>query len=377
MKILLITDADSIWVKEYIDNVLLTMPYKCNIYILSLHNSKFCDYYDNKGVIVYTYYSDSKYFLKRFSVRRLIIKAIKREVCNLDYIQISFVTLPGLKMLEKLWSLAPKHIVTLWGSDLLRVSNSTLKRYDSCLNKANRINMLTENMRIRFTEYYGNKYDDKLTVFDFGCPMYDVIDSVRGEKSKFQCKEYWGINGEQIVIPIGYNSIPEQQHDKIIDSIKDISGEVLRNVTFVFHFGYGNNSSDYREMLETKLKKYGFNYLFIDRFLDKNEVAMLRIASDVFLYGQTTDALSTTLVEYLYAGSMVISPKWLEYHEINALGVEYYTYNDFISMKNILQNIIETNFEQDAYIVSKNRKLLWNFNSWAVSKSKWQEIYGE
>ena len=375
MKIILITDAESNWCVEYIDRVFKNE--KVDLCIVSLHGEKNKKYYAEQNIPVYTYYSDSRYFVVRWLYRKKLAHRIKREFGSCDAIHVNLATAPAMDRLAELWDLAPKHIVTFWGSDLLRASDKVLLKFNRLLQKVDSINLLTENMRTRFNDVFGDAFSDKLTVFDFGCPMYESIDKVKQTLDKGRCKEYLGIDSEKIVVPIGYNSIIEQQHLKIIEAIKDIDSKLKDQIVFVLHFCYGlDNQEDYFLAIKEKLEVYHMNYKIIDRFLDKRETSILRCASDIFLYAQTTDALSASVIEYLYSGCLLVKPDWLSYPELDSRSVKYISYRDFERLKDAFLGAIDIYDDENRLKeYQNNRDILWNMNSWEVVAPKWRALY--
>ena len=378
MKILFITETDSIWVVEYLKNVFDLNDKSNQISILSLKNTEFVDFYSNNNIKVYTYYSEKKLFVQRWLFRYKQVQRIKKELGDCDVIQVNLVTLPALTMLKKLWSLSPKHILTFWGSDILRVSDKTFGIYKKYFDKVDSINLLTDNMYQRLIEKFGHQYDDKTTVFDFGCPMYGSIDEVRRTITKAECKEYWGISPDDYVVPIGYNSIPEQQHIKVIEAIKDIDSKLKDKITFILHFAYGiGDSTKYLDEVKNILDANGLKYIVIDRYLDKKETSILRLSTDIFLYAQTTDALSASVIEYLYSGCILVKPDWLNYPELDSRGVKYISYSGFDTLHRAFEEAIGElkASEQTDNKYSNNRDILWNMNSWEVVVPKWRALY--
>jgi len=377
-KVILITNADSNWTVEYISRVFDGYEAELKVAaVVSLKNTVNSDFYEARNIKVYTYYSDSIFFISRWRYRHRLINRIKSDIVTCETLQVNLITLPALNMLSKLWNLAPKHILTFWGSDILRVGDRVFEVYRKYFDRVDSINLLTDNMYQRMVSILGHDYDDKTTVFDFGCPMYEAIDEVRSLVSKAECKEYWGISADDYVVPVGYNSIPEQQHIKIIDSIKNIDDELKQKIIFVLHFCYGiGDDSHYLQEVINYLKANKLKYIVIDRYLDKKETSILRLAADIFLYAQTTDALSASVIEYLYSGCVLVKPDWLGYPELDSRNVKYISYADFDGLQASFEQAIEVIEDKDKLReYQNNRDILWNMNSWDVVAPKWRAIY--
>lgn len=376
MKIIFIANADDNWFKEYLERIVVGKFESLEVAVCSLKNTVYKDYYIENNISVYTYYSD-KGPAGRILHRWFLDNKIKRKYKDVDAIHVHMVNDVNITRLKKIWKVASKHIVTFWGSDIFRVSDNHLKKYSDVFCRVDTINLLNENMFPRFTDIYGHEFDDKLTGFDFGCPMYEAIDSIALNMSKIDCKEYLGIAGEDILVPVGYNSSPEQQHDKIISAVSSVDEGMKSKIVLLIHFCYNEYSdSEYISEVKGLLEKSGFRYKIIDRVLDKREISILRRAADIFLYAQTTDALSASVIEYLYSGCLLVKPDWLSYPELDSRSVKYISYSDFEQLKDAFLEAIDIYDDENRLKeYQNNRDILWNMNSWEVVAPKWRALY--
>ena len=108
--------------------------------------------------------------------------------------------------------------------------------------------------------------------------------------------------------------------------------------------------------------------------MEKDEVAILRLSTDIFLYGQTTDAISASAMEYLYAGTVLIKPKWLDYSELSE--AVYYEYGRFEDIPSTLETVLEDR-ERVFSRPAQNRKQFRAARTWEVLASKWEKLYKE
>lgn len=69
-------------------------------------------------------------------------------------------------------------------------------------------------------------------------------------------------------------------------------------------------------------------YSIIEDFLSEEQVSALRLIGDVFIQLQTTDALSASTQEHIYAGARVIVGSWLPYSFLLENGVCFETVSD-------------------------------------------------
>ena len=82
----------------------------------------------------------------------------------------------------------------------------------------------------------------------------------------------------------------------------------------------------------------GLKYVILKDFLDFSEMARLWLSIDVFINAQTTDAMSASLFECIYAGVYVLNAKWLKYKELENANI---TLDGFERFEEIPQKIAE------------------------------------
>jgi len=147
--------------------------------------------------------------------------------------------------------------------------------------------------------------------------------------------------------------------------------EIWKDVCFVLPMTYGNIEDGYIDSIKVLLNKIGCEYQLITNFLSDIDVAKLRLATDVFIHAQTTDAFSASVLEYLFAGAVVINPKWISYEELRDLGIEYIEYSNFDELPEIIEQLLDSEIN----VFESNRIKLESLSSWASVKEKWLALY--
>lgn len=369
MMIVIVSDANSFWIKEYIDKVFKKKEHA--IVLITYENKIFKDFYQQKGIDVIEYNMIGKRtitdILKLDNFSKRVLKIIKR--CDVIHIQSPEPML--LLRCALIWKLSKKRIITFWGSDLLRAFKKDLFIYYPFLKSANTITLMTKEMTRHFNLIYNRAFKADIKTQDFGVPMYSSISECSLNMSRQDCKCYWGIDENKIVIPIGYNGNIEQQHITLIRNLLLLPESKLQDIAIIVHFGYGGKNKEYHNQVQDILKRSKINYLLIDRFLNQQETAILRLCADAFLYGQTTDALAGSVLEYVYAGCTLIKPNWLDYSVLDELGIPYVEYNQFEEIPDIIA-ALEMYEHKD---VDEIRRKLWNYNSWDVLVPQWKKLY--
>ena len=377
MTILVLGEADSIWTMEYIQKVLLDQSASTNICIFTHGDKgKYSELYDRNSIAVFSYGElvNHKPRWCWYGQLKKFAKEKQREIGTIDLLHIQYLSIFNCLIFRSFSKMRMRRIVTMWGSDLLRANYLYLAIYKHIFRSVNTIHLLTKNMREFFVNKYGHKYDDKLEVFDFGCPMYESIDSIRTTNSATECKKHFGIDENKIAVAIGYNGNLEQQHIKMIEPLAKLDEEYRKKLQLIIHFGYGMRRDDYLQDVVTCINQANISYVVIDRFLDKEELSKLRLAIDIFLYGQTTDALAASLVEYLYAGAICVKGRWLNYPDLTNRGVEFIEFDSFDEISGIMRNIFENDIDSIKNRYAKNKKIVWEFNSWEVLLPIWVKL---
>lgn len=373
MKIVLIGDADSIWIRDYVAHVIESETN--SIFIVTNKNVNNKEYYKEKKITVYVYQSGEKKLLKRLYQKIVFSIDIVKKVGDIDVVHVQGLDYDLLLKSWKIWLLGKKKILTFWGSDILRASKRKLWSYYMFLLQAEHITVMTKDMQKKLKETFSENICKKVRVLDFGNPIYESINQVSVRLSVSECKAYWNIKDDKIAVAVGYNKIQEQQHVKLIEGLANISKEQLEKIVVVLHWGYGKHSGEYLQKIIRTLEKYSIEYVCIDRYLNSYETAILRLSVDIFLYGQTTDAFSGSVLEYVYAGAQLIKPNWLDYSILQKMGILYYEYEDFGEIATFVGDIFEKLEDNRADVIENGRKRLWQLNSWEAVTTDWKKLY--
>lgn len=371
-KIVLLANADSLWTKEYVENVLVN---DFEIFIISEFNGKYSKFYLERGVQVFevgTYPSNRNIIKKRFFKSK--IDKISKIIDNADIFHVHYVNFDTISKTEQVWNICNKHILTFWGSDLYRVNSKENEKLIPYFEKADKISFMTDDMKETFNRRNGTYLVNKEEVIDFGNPMYKMIDSVSEEMSREKAKEYWNIDSSRFTVVVGYNGRKEQQHLQVIQQIVNINPEIRKKITIILHFGYGKRNKKYEESLKKLLVFNGIEYVLIDKFLEKREIAILRVAADMMINAQTTDAFSGSVSEYLYAGCILVNGEWLNYEEVRKRGISYFSFKSFEQIPSVIENAYNAG-KKSITQIKETRQKLCEINSWEKVETLWKKMY--
>lgn len=365
-RILIIGNADSVWVKDYCEYVLKSID--SDVFILSSDNSRFQDYYRLNHIKV-CLFPEGKKVISGKKLCKIMHES------KFDYVHVQFGSRFNIRAALAIKRHTKQVIVTFWGSDLLRLNWLQAIELSLYLPLVDRIIVLTHNMLDSMqNNHLLRRFCKKVTIQDFGINILEQIDLIESE-DVIAFKQKRGIPQDAVTIGVGYNKSEGQQHLAVIDSVAaSLPSILIDKVFFVFQMTYGNCSASYFAELIDILRRNKMRYVIIEGFLDSEDVATLRKSIDIYINAQITDALAATINEYLYAGAIVLNPAWLKYDELKSIGVIYNTYDSIESIPKALCSELDR-LQMDSLAVKKNKELIRNHYSWGSIKHKWINLY--
>lgn len=262
-------------------------------------------------------------------------------------------------------------VLSFWGSDLLRQTTKQISFLKPLFDIADNITFETNQMVSIFNSLTNEKYVSKISKIRFGLTELDEIDNTSNDQSNRFCDRY-GIDTKREVIVIGYNRIIEQQHLACVESIAS-SGLNIKLFQLVFPWTYGKEEPGYKDKIKEVLDRAGIKYVFLNDRLSDNEIACLRLSTDIFIQVQTTDSLSASMLETLYACKPVITGKWLPYKDLYEAGIKMVTVN---SPEEVGEQIVKLNLNPLSNETLKNNKeMIYKYNSWNSTLQDWVKLY--
>lgn len=263
--------------------------------------------------------------------------------------------------------------ITLWGSDMMRADDSRVSRmkrgFEHC-----RIIKAVENVLDVVNEKYGNLFTDKEKVTRFGTTELDTIASIEGNEellSELKCKLVGNI-GDKLVVTCGYNAIQAQYHETMIEALCHLGNEYKQRLHILLPMTYGN-IGDYTERIRKIVDASGFSYTILDKFLSIEEVAAVRMISDIAINIQKTDAFSASIQGQLYSQAVMVLGEWLRYPILEKNDVFYLqTSKDNLS-ETIKQAIDNYNNLKGKALLNKEK--IERISTWKATITEWAYIY--
>ena len=370
MKIFLIGSFDSIYMYQYVKEVLLDCNFKVDKQYYFFHSGD-ASAISEEYMRLYEQVAYKIYYEKPYRrINHSLIDALD-DASPIDVVHVQYVKLGYYRPIRKKRRLIQKVILTAWGSDFLRLDNRFFSKMKKFVELADVVVTGTDNLRNFVIRELEINNINKLADPKFGSPVIEEIGRLKRKEQTNESKK--NISSKQIIIACGYNGKPEQQHVSIIRALSKIREVYKAKVFLHLPVAYGL-SNEYCDLLKKELEKSGMDYKLDKKFYNPQEMAEVRLATDIFIHGQTTDASSSSVFEYIYADAVVVNGRWLQYHEVNDYNLSIKEFDDFNEITNIIEDVLD-NLDKEQRKVANNNEILLTTRSWSNLKYAWQELY--
>lgn len=378
MKILILGNLNTIFTFEYVKEVLLKNNFK-NISVLTSETKEkthkhVIEYCRNNGVNVFYKKSSNKKIKKRRFHPFLILSNVFRYkiVKKFDIIHVHGVT-PITPFIGFFASRKSIIILSYYGSDLLRTSNKVLKFQKYILKKAKHITLATHAMIDEFNKTYKYKYKDKVVKAMYGTTQVDFFKQHRVVEDKKYYKEKFNFPNNKYTVYIGYNGFRAQNHLDIISNLSNLEDDIKSKIHLVCHCSYGLDK-EYKDEILSYLYNSNITFDFITDYLQKEQLVYFRMACDIFINMQISDALSASMIESLDGGAVVIKADWLIYKEIEDYEGFLFSIPNFFHLGNKIA-IIVNDFPKYKMKAAYNKGILEYLLSWDNHSKIWLKLY--
>ena len=376
MRVLLIANAYSVYTMIFIKNTLLKIE---NIKEIVVFHSggvvveEYSRFYEKINVIVIGGKSEFKDNLENVLYHYNLIKKMGYfDVCHVHFLSY-YPVLMGKLVRNNCGTL----IAHYWGSDWFRVSGETRGLQAELMRVSDYV--ISDSLQIikQLSGYFKKEFDSKINYIRFKLPVIEVLKDMTEEekmKRKTSFKKQNNISCEKVVITCGYNGGRRQNHLAILAELMKLPENLSEKIVVVLPFTYGKNDK-YVSEIKSKLATAKFEYCMLEEYLNFEEVASLRLATDIFINMQISDAYSSTILEYTYCNKIVVNGDWLDYSELEAFGAHYEKIKSISELSELVTDLV---MRKDLYQCLAERNLLSieGFQSEYDKNALWAEIYG-
>lgn len=372
MKVLMIADGQSIFTAKYVERVLI--PLGCQVTVLTSEDvpPAFASSYASPCVRVVREVGPHQLLRRIPLVRRLSLRFRNRSRLgggDFDVIHVHFATLRRVRLAFMVKG--KRRVISFWGSDLLRRTPDQLGAMRGFLARVQNVTVVSTGMRMAFLRHYGDLGITPV-VLSFGVNGLDAIDRVREVESRDQALRRFEFPGDRLIVTVGYNGHAQQQHLMMLRAISGLTENLKAKLHLVLPMTYGGDES-YIQEVRTALAATGCSGTVLTQFLGEEDQARLSIATDLFIHAQTTDALSASLQEFIYAGAIVLNGSWLQYPELSEAGVNLHEFSTEEDLMRLIALIISAGASDDQWRQVNSEAM--RARSWGAVAARWAAIY--
>ena len=375
---ILVVGSDGVATRSFVG--LLVSHLDSEIILSDAKKSRYSDWYEAYGVENLPLYNTGPEVLRGVKIiggisRLISLIARYRRFKDLDVLHIQGMWPETLLFLE-VSGIRAKHIVcSFWGSDLLRMNQKFKSIVSRWLEKADIITIQDRTiMKSAFNKTWNDRFNSKLRGV-----LFDVenrkIDDLVFEMDTFEAKKRIGIDSSKYTIAIGYNANPSMQHISVLEQLSKLPSHLLEKIHLIFPFTYPKGNENYRWRVKRFVETMPCSVTYFEGWLEQDDVALMRLACDMFVHAQTSDAASASVIEFLKAGASLVNAQWIDYRELKDLGVSYCEFSSFDQLPGIIAQ--QMSGPNTQIITKRNREILLARDERSLSRDAWISIYDE
>lgn len=377
MRVLLICWGNSAYIKRYIERVCIPNNLEVTIYTDPIKNEEVLKYYLDNNVTIISNEFGSSFFYKIPKIRGALL--LFRDALKLknngpyDFCHIQGVTESRYNLARILSSSYKKLLISFWGSDLLAATKKNFKMIEKGIKASTKVTLSTVEMKDKFSNIFGNKYDEKIVFTSFPTTVLEEIDSLALIESSLDIKNKLEFPTNKIIIVCGYNASERQKHLRQLNQLSKLEDTLKSQIFLVIPMMYGG-SREYIEKVRTELDNINIVYKVITKYFNESDMARLWRVTDIFIHTQPTDGFSSSLRENLFANTIVINGKWLEYQILEDINIFDIKLERFEDLNDVLTNIVY-NFDFYFDMSSENKNKINSLYSIQNEYEKWSDLY--
>jgi glycosyltransferase involved in cell wall biosynthesis len=146
-------------------------------------------------------------------------------------------------------------------------------------------------------------------------------------------------------------------------------------IFLLFLMTYPKNRDEYIDEVVKEAIDAGFRCKVVTSFLSYEQMAQYEECLDVLISMQTTDQLSSTILENLYCGNIIVAGNWLPYGILSEMGLFFVSFGDEEELKDVIEDIL---FRKDEYLgyCKQNRDKVYDLSSWDNAVKLWARLWG-
>lgn len=343
MKYLIISDAASVHIYNFVKNSLMGRGYEISILRHSLQDipKQYLEFYKENCITVFSPGKKQYKFGKLGTVVRFVKKCFflakygKADICHIHYVHKASCLL--YRIFKRNYK---KLILSYWGDDILIPRQDEIESQKKCFPYADLITVTVENSKRVFLERFGDKYADKLT---FGRLTGGGIQGIHDLASKVtieDCRREFNVPDNKLCVVCGYNADPSQHQDVICNEVSLMSQKIKDKTHLIIPLQYGRISDEYIIDVKNAAEKCGCSYEILEEYVPFERNSIMCLATDIYLNLRDSDAFSNAMKEQMYSGSIMIQGDWLKYKELDDCNAPVVKIKSLDELHTSLENLI-------------------------------------
>lgn len=304
----------------------------------------------------------------------VVTTLLKRRLASLptdyDGINIHFAA-PIYRHLARQLKKRGKRLVTsIWGSDFLRASPEALEDLGRTLSASDVVTTNNPEIRLRLIGRFP-EIEGKLRIVPFGMRSLDVIMRLRKAEMQEDSRRRLNLPLDKSIVTLGYNGCRQQQHGTMIDGLAALTLQARARLFGLVPMTYPDDAV-YQDEIEARMKAAGIDFAILRGKLDMEDICRVRLVSDYAINMQTTDSLSASIQEHMFAGTNMIVGDWLPYGVFEAMGVPVRRVGD---ARDITTALEAAGPDRKTAGSPPYADRIYEHSSWRSNIDKWMDLY--
>lgn len=354
MKYLVIGDSNSMHFFNFVKTFLLPSGY--DVYLLTLSTqpirNEYREFYRQSNVKVYSIAEKNyKNLNKTDRISRVINLwrkfRLMKSVPYVDICHVHSVYKTAMALVLKNRKKFDKLILSYWGGDVEDRSPETIKLREKCFPFADVITVTVQQTMHDFWAVHGHRYDEKLRVTRFSTKGIDYIKQLSKTTTRSECRDYYKIPHDKLCITCGYSAYAEQHQDQCLQEMMKLPAKLRNKIFVIVPMQYGRFDAEYIKRVHQEKEKCDFDCTILEDYVPFEVSAKLAIATDIYLHLRDSDAFSNSLKEHVYAGSTIVTGKWLKYIELEQMQAPIVSIDSIEELHSILTELISVAKSKD------------------------------
>lgn len=258
------------------------------------------------------------------------------------------------------------------GSDLYRARDAELLYKKYLIDMSDTISAETDATISAFVKIYPST-SEKIRWVNFGVEILEHMEQSQLVKSLKRKKDLC-ILEEKLVVLCGYNAGKAHQHLEMIRALSTMSESIKKKIVLIFPMTYPDNQEEYIESVKKELDKCGIDYRILTEYMDLYTMAQVEMMSDILITIQKTDQLSSTMLETMYAGKVIIAGSWLPYENLREKGLFFVSVSAIDALAETVSDVV-VNYKEYSEKCSGNKNIVYAMSSWNVAADRWRRLW--